>query len=185
MMNEFNPQALSIAFRFYSRALVFPYDELTHEFQHLLRELEKNLETDIDNTIAAKILDILNYYQGEEMQSLQAEFTRMFTPVGDTKPLIPISVSELHPGIQIDSLIDELYESALALDLEEYPDSFVNIMDYQAFLFEEDLQSAMAFFEQYVKSGFTEFCRRLYQGSTLGFYKEAAKGLDEMIRLLE
>lgn len=185
MNNEFNPRAVSIAFRFYSRVMVFPYDELTYEFQNLLRELEKNIETDVDSTVAASILDVLNFYQGEEMQALQAEYTRMFTPIGETLPLIPVSLSKLSPGTNTEALLDKLYDSALILDLEDYPDSFVNIMDYLAYLLEEDMQEANEFFEDYIKPEFPELCRHLHQGSTLGFYKEAAKGLDEMIRLIE
>ncbi|MBN2424611.1 MAG: molecular chaperone TorD family protein [Calditrichaceae bacterium] len=185
MNTEFNPQVLSIAFRFYSRVILFPYDELTHEFQHMLREMEKNIETDIDNTVASNILDIINFYQAEDMSSLQAEYARLFALTEESKPPVPVTLRDLKPSLDIDLLRDLLYDTGMVLDQEDNPDSLVNIMDYQAFLLEENLQEAESFMDQYIKPFLSDWCGRLYRESTLDFYREAAKGLIEMIRLLE
>lgn len=185
MNTDFSPQLVSLAFRFYSRTLMYPYDELTHELQYLFREMEKNIQTDNDNTIASNILDIINFYQGEDMMALQAEFTRMFTPVEGTHAFIPVQISELVPGLDTNDLVDNLYESPLMLSLEDNPDSVPNVLDYFAGIIEAEDEDIETFFATYIQPAIPVFNEQVYRGSTQNFYKEVAKGLNELIILLD
>jgi len=184
MNTDFNPTAISLALRFYSRALKYPFDELAYEFQHLLREIEKNIHTDFDNTVAAKILDIINFYQGEEMKALQAEFTRMFTPVEDQAPFISIQLLDMDPEMDSVELFDRIYESALFPENESQPDGIPFILDYFSVLLNEDLRDAAHFFNKYLKRNLPSFNERVFNGTTLNFYKEVSKGLNELVYLL-
>ncbi len=182
---EFSLLAVSLAFRFYGRALIFPYDELTHEFQYLFREIEKNIRGDIDNTLGAKILDILNFYQGEEMGTLQAEFTRMFTPIGEEPPFISLQLSDIAPEINVSELNDLLLESPFYMQLEDHPDSIPLILDYFSSLIQEEPQEAELFFNTYLKPVLPRLNEQIFRGTTLNFYKEVARGLNELIFLLD
>ena len=120
---EFNRQAISLAFRFYARSLTFPYDELTHELHYLFREIEKNIETDFDNTVASKILDIINSYQGEEMSALHAEYARMFSYVREEEPFISMRLSELDPNMDQAKLMDQIVNSTNLFGVDDAHDA--------------------------------------------------------------
>lgn len=184
MQSDFNPQAISLAFRFYARTLVFPYDELTHELHYLFRELEKSIETTVDNTVAARILDVINFYQGEEMQDLQAEFTRMFTPIGDEAPAISLQLADIAPEIDNTALFDLIMESPLFIQAEEYPDAVPQILDFFSSLLLDDPQEAEIFFETYLQKSLPLLNEQIFRSAGVNFYKEAAKGLNELVFLL-
>ncbi len=186
MMNQdFNSTTISLAFRFYARALVYPYDELTHEFQHLFREMEKHIRTEVDNTVAAKVLDVLNYYQGEEMGALQAEFTRLFTSTFDASPVIPLHIADIAPEIDLVALNDILLESPLYMQLEDHPDSVPQVLDYFSSVLLEEPESAEQFFSEFLKPSLPRLNERIYKGTSLNFYKEVARGLNELVYLLD
>ncbi len=185
MNRDYTPRLVSLAARFYSRALRYPYDELTHEFQHLFREMEKYISTHIDNTITTRVLDVLNFYQGEEMRDLQAEFTRLFTPVENQEPLVSRYLSDFSVSMDSNDLQDRLYESALMLDVEEAPDSVCNVLDYFSALVEEAPEEAEEVYEAFLKKSIPAFNENMFNGTTLNFYKELAKGLNELIILLD
>jgi len=184
MHSDFNPQAISLAFRFYARTLVYPYDELAHELHYLFREMEKTIETSVDNTVAARILDIINFYQGEEMQDLQAEFTRMFTPIGDEAPAISLQLADIAPSIDSTALFDIILESPLFIQAEEYPDAVPQILDFFSSLLLDDLPEAGRFFDTYLKKSLPLLNERIFRSAGINFYKEAAKGLNELVFLL-
>jgi TorA maturation chaperone TorD len=182
---EINYSVLSLAFRFYARSLQFPFDEQTHEYQHLFREMEKQVITDIDEEFAAKILDVLNYYQGEEMSSMQAEYSRLFAYSQSDIPLVPLFSSHYISPEKRDKLVDALIDSAIPIDVTDDVDSIQNILDYFAYLLEEGLEQEMDdFFYDYIDIIVPAFCANLYQGTIINFYKEVAKGLNSMIQEL-
>ena len=185
MNRDYTPHLVSLAARFYARALIYPYDELTHEFQHLFREMEKYIHTDIDNTLAGKVLDVINFYQGEEMSALQAEFTRLFTPVEDQDPMVSQYLSDFSLTMNSGELNDRLYDSALMLDFQEAPDSISNVLDYFSTLLEEAPAEAEEVYESFLKKALPVFNEKVFNGTTLNFYKELAKGLNELIILLD
>ena len=185
MNRDYTPHLVSLAARFYSRALRYPYDELTHELQHLFREMEKNIGTEIDNTVASKVLDVINFYQGEEMSALQAEFTRLFTPVEGQDPLVSQYLSDFSVSMDSGELADRLFESALLLDFDEAPDSVCNVLDYFSALLDEAPGDAEEVYEAFLKKSVPAFNEKVFKGTTLNFYKELAKGLNELIILLD
>ena len=184
MNTDFTDGVVSLALRFYSRALKYPYDELTYEFQNILREAEKKIRTDFDNTVAASILDVINFYQGEEMKDLQAEFTRLFTPMDEEPPLISLQLLDINARLDTVDLFDRIYESSLFIENEDLPDSIPFVLDYFAVLITDDLDEAETFFEKYLRHILPQLNEQIFNASNLNFYKEAAKGLNELVYLL-
>lgn len=185
METDFNREVLSLSFRFYSKALSFPYDELTHEFQYLFREMEKMVESDLDNLIASKVLDVINSYQGEEMSALQTEYSRLFSHNETEKPFISIQLSDYLSASKYDKLMDFLTESVIPIDLDEYPDTVMNVLDYfSSIVGEESDDIPDEFFEQFIVPGIPVFSEQVYKGGNLNFYKEIARGLNELIYLM-
>jgi TorA maturation chaperone TorD len=176
---------LALVFRFYSRALQFPFEEITHEYQHLFREMEKQVQNDLDEEVAAKVLDIINYYQGEEMSSLQGEFSRLFAFNQGEKPIVPVFADSFIKGPRKDALIELLEESGLPMDDDFDPDTIQNVLEYFAILLEEGQEEQMdVFFQDYIDVILPRFCEYLYQGTILNFYKELAKGLNSLVQIL-
>jgi TorA maturation chaperone TorD len=182
---EINFKILSLAFRFYARSLQFPFDELTHEYQHLFREMEKNVASEFDEEIAGSILDIINYYQGEEMSALQAEYSRVFSFTEGEVPMVPMFSKDYLPPAQRDDLIETFHESAIFLDMETDADSIQNILDYFAILLEEEnFDEIDRFLQTVIHPVMRDFCSYLYQSTVLNFYKELAKGLNALVQNL-
>jgi nitrate reductase assembly molybdenum cofactor insertion protein NarJ len=183
---DFNRQTMSMALRFYARALSFPYDELIHELHHLFREIEKTIDTDFDNTVASRILDVINFYQGEEMSALHVEYARLFSYVRDEEPLIQIQLSQLNANIDQGRLMDEIATSTSILGVDEAEDAVPNILDlFSSYIEMEDEQYIESFFDLFIANGIPVFCEQLYQVTNLNFYKEIAKGLNELVFLLK
>ena len=184
MNTDFTPLIVSRALHLYSRALQYPYIELTYEFQNILREIEKNISNDFDNTVAALILDLINSFQGEEMGALQGEFTRLFTPVEDDDPLISLHLSSVNRQAGSDELYELISESPFFLDGDDQYDSLPLVLDYFSVIISEDLDQAEDFFDKYINSNVPRLNEIIYKGSNLSFYKEAARGLNELVYLL-
>ena len=183
---DFNRQTIGLALRFYARSLTFPYDELTHELQHLFREIEKNIETDIDNTAAAHILDVINLYQGEELSALHAEYARLFSYVRDKEPLIPLQLSQLTSKIDQKKLMNEIINSTSMFGVEDAHDAIPNVLDlFSSYIEMEDEQYIESFFDSFIIKGIPVFCEQVYRASNLNFYNEIAKGLNELVYLLK
>ena len=137
---DFNRHTIGMALRFYARGLSFPYDELIHELHHLFREIEKTIDTDIDNTVASRILDVINFYQGEEQADLHAEYARLFSFVRDEEPLVSIQLSQINANIDQGRLMDEIAHSTSMLGVDEAEDAVPNILDlFSSYIEMEDL----------------------------------------------
>ncbi len=183
---DFNRQTIGMALRFYARGLSFPYDELIHELHHLFREIEKSIDTDIDNTVALRILDVINFYQGEEMSALHVEYARLFSYVREEEPLIPIQLSQLTTNIDQARLMNEIVNSTSMFGVEEAHDAIPNVLDlFSSYIEMEDEQYVESFFDSFLSNGIPVFCEQLYQATNLNFYKEVAKGLNELVFLLK
>jgi len=185
MNDDFNPTAIALACNFYSRAFTFPFDELVHQFHYLFREIEKQIDTYIDNTAAAKVLDVINFYQGEEMSALQAEFARMFTPVEDEPPFISLQLEEYLSPEKYENMLDDLREQEFGMEHETETDSISNVLDYFSYLLTDDISRAKEFWEEYLATSLPLINKAVYDGTTLNFYKEASKGLNELVFLLQ
>jgi TorA maturation chaperone TorD len=183
---DFNRQTIGLAFRFYARSLAFPYDELTHELQHLFREIEKNIDSDIENTVAAQILDVINLYQGEELVALHAEYAHLFSYVRDEEPLISLQLSQLTSNIDQQKLMDEIVNSTSMFGVEDAHDAIPNVLDlFSSYIEMEDEQTIESFFNAFIITGIPIFCEQFYRAANLSFYKEMAKGLNELVFLLK
>ncbi len=186
MIFEYNRELLALAFRFYGRAIHFPFDEQTHELQHMFREIEKSMSDDLDATIGNTILSVINFYQGEEMKALQTEYARLFAPIDEKEPLIPLRVSEAFSGIDYYELYDMLEEWSLIDSSELAPDLLPHVLDLFSSIIEyEDPVIAENFFGKFLKNALPEICRKLYKAANINFYAEYARGLNELVVLLD
>ncbi len=164
-------------FRFYSKALAFPYNEMGFEFQHLFRQMEVACRSDEDEQLAARVLQVINNFQGEEISALQAEYTRMFTHEPASRPDVSIYMADYSNSETADALIARMYESDLGDMYDETPETITHLLNYAAQISDEnDPESQLSELPQIINP----FSQHLYKGTTLGFYKEVAKGLSEI-----
>lgn len=183
--SKFNRIALSEAFSFYARALTYPFDEQRHELQNLFRQIEKNIENEYDNTVAVRILDVVNYYQGEEMKELQTEYTRLFTPRGESEPMISLRLGNWIEANRSDELEERLYETGFLTYSSEYPDFISHVLEYFASILpDEDEAWIEEFYVKFLEEAIPALCQTIYKESNLSFYKEYAKGLHDLIQLM-
>jgi len=183
IINEQNRGLLGLAFQFYGRALSFPYDELTHELQHLFRDMEKDVDDDAGNTIAARVLEAINHYQGEDIQTLQAEYARLFS-AGDLDAPVSLQLIDYLPEKAISRLQDMVWDEDSLIIPDEFQESVLFLLDFFASLLQnEEYGRIEEFFEHYIRTAVPALSERIYQSATLGFYREAARGLSELIFL--
>jgi len=183
--SQFNRNVLANAFNFYARALTYPYDELTHELQYLFRGMEKNIENAFDNTVASRILEIINHYQGEEMKALQAEYTRLFTPRKNIPPLISLQLADWTDEHDLSELEDRLFDVGVSQYSGEHPDFMTHVLEYFASILDyEDENWILDFYQKFLKQPIPKLCTIIYKTTTLNFYKEIAKGLHDLIQLM-
>lgn len=164
-------------FRYYSKCLTFPYDELRLELQHLFRQLEIHNRNTLDEQLAAHALDVLNFLQGEEISALQAEYTRIFTHEEGSDPLVSILFTDYATPEITEPVLDAMYDNLVDVSFDESPDSITNFLEYYSLLAEtEDVLESLKTFVQVIGP----FSKALYGNTTLNFYKELAKGLNEV-----
>lgn len=164
-------------FRFYSKCIAAPYSELGLELLHIFRQLEVTCLDELNEQLAAHCLEILNYFQGEELSALQAEFTRIFSHVEGEKPLLSIRFTDYGDDKEVHEIMNKMYDSMLEVSYDESPDSIINFLDYYSYLSETgEISEALPAFTRII----TPFSRRFYSVSNINFYKEVAKGLNEL-----
>ncbi len=178
-------QLLSKVIQFYARALMYPYDEQTHEFQHLFRQAEKMIASDADNTLAAKLLDIINFYQGEDMITLQSEYVRMFVSRDNEPSLVSLHLLELDPEIEMTDLLDELEQGLLFAEIDEEPELLPNVLEHFSSMLEfEEYERIETFYKTYLEKPLQRMAEKVYAGAGINFYKELSKGVMEMVQLI-
>ena len=164
-------------FRFYSKCVAVPYSELGLELQHIFRQMEIASQNELDEQLAAHCLDILNYFQGEELSVLQAEFSRMFSHIEGEKPLVSIHFTEYGNFEEVQKIMDDIYDTMLEVSYDESPDSVINFLDYFSYLSETgEVIDALPIFSMVINP----FSEQFYKVSNINFYKEVAKGLNEL-----
>ena len=186
MLQDFSKSVLSKAFHFYAKTLTFPYDEMTHEFHYLFREMEKECETEYDQAIATKVLDVINFYQGEEQLDLHGEYSRLFSYIEHEEPRVATNILSYDDDIDINELYTLFEESGILFDLSEDIDNFQNLLDYFSFLLgvaEDDEISE--FYFRYLKDHMQRFCQELNRATTINFYKECSSSLSELLKLID
>jgi TorA maturation chaperone TorD len=184
MIDDQSRELLSLAFQFYGRAFSFPYDELTHELQRLFRDMEKAVQDDAGNTLAARALEIINHYQGEELSALQAEYARLFSGAAPDEATVSQQMSDYFSEQRIAELQNQLWDEDSMFTQEEFQESVLFLLDYFCSVLQnEEPEGIERFFENYLRPAIPALCDRVYQAATLGFYREAARGLGELIFL--
>lgn len=169
-------------FRFYSKSLSFPFTELGLELQHIFRQMEINFQNELEEQLAAHALDIVNYFQGEDMSNLQGEFSRLFSYIEGNDPLVSILFTDYGDANRAQLLADKLYESTFDVSFDETPDSMINLLDYYSYLSETgEVATHLTIFREIV----LPFSKQLASHGNVSFYKEVAKGLAELCDLFE
>ena len=164
-------------FRFYSKCIAAPYGELGFELQHIFRQMEITSQNELDEQMAAHCLDILNYFQGEELSALQAEFSRMFSHIEGETPLVSIRFTDYGNFEDVQKIMDDIYDSMLEVSYDESPDSLINFLDYFSYLSEAgEVVNVLNVFTMVI----FPFSEQFYNASNINFYKEVAKGLNEL-----
>lgn len=164
-------------FRFYSKCLAPPYSELGWELQHIFRQMEVACTNELDEQLASHCLDILNYFQGEDISTLQAEFTRMFSHAEDEEPLVSILFTSYGAADYTDSIMDDMYDSLVEISFDESPNSVINFLDYFSYLSESgEVAENLEKFTNII----LPFSQQFYTVANINFYKEVAKGLSEL-----
>ncbi len=168
-------------FRFYARCLMFPYDEMGQELQHIFREMEKHGGDDIEVQLAGRTLEVINFYQGEDMSALQAEYGRLFSIRETTPPMLDINFTAYADTCRAEAFLDRIYESDLQVSFDEAPESILNFIGYFAY-------DADSLVEEEPRKLFVEvlagFSRELSDKTMLNYYKEVSRGLNELTIVL-
>jgi TorA maturation chaperone TorD len=133
------------------------------------------------------VLDIINFYQGEEQLDLHGEYSRLFSYIESEEPRVPTNLISYDNTIDTDELFELFEESGILFDLTEDIDNFQNLMDYFSFLLTnaENEDEIIQFYLRYMKFNIPKFCQILSQSTTLNFYKEYSTALSELLRLIE
>lgn len=170
-----------LLFRFYSHSLVFPYEELRMELEHLFRRLELQCENPMHEHFANRALALLNSLLEADMGDLQGDFGRMFGLRENGDPPVTINFTEYSNAPEVDDLLDKMYESDLALNFDEAPESITNLLDYFSLIVEsEDGIKYMPLFTS-VMSG---FAKKLIAETSQPFYESVGKALLELNQII-
>jgi nitrate reductase assembly molybdenum cofactor insertion protein NarJ len=164
-------------FRFYSKSLAPPYNELGLELLHIFRQMEIACQDELHEQLAAHCLDILNFFQGEDMSTLQGEYTRMFSYTEGEEPAVSIrftSYGDPQAGFE---LMEKMYDSLLEISYDESPDSIINFLDFYSYLSENE--NVADYMEKFIGVA-AAFSRHLNQAANINFYREVATGLNEL-----
>lgn len=180
--------------RFYARCLLFPYEEMNYELHHLFRTLESSANEEDEYDYVEQILNVINQYQGEEINSLRSDYAMLFSYRQDSKPLCPMVAGDFLAGFakhyDSDELIERLLNSELMLDHEEPLDSVINYLEYfslicdNLLLGEENSIEIENFYEEHILNWIPNFCDVLYKACNVSFYRELAVGLKEYLFFL-
>ena len=168
-------------FRFYARCLTFPYDEMGQELQYIFREMEKQSMEDIELGLAGRALEVINFYQGEDMSALQAEYGRLFSIRETTPPMLDINFTAYTDGTRGEAFLDRIYESDLQVSFDEAPESILNFIGFFAFDADSLVNEEHRKLFVEVLAGFS---RELSDKTMLNFYKEVSRGLNELTIVL-
>jgi len=181
----------ALMLRFYARCLNFPYEEMNYELLYIYRTLEKS-DIEPDEVIQLdQILNILNSYQGEDIQDIRHNYVILFSNANDPKPLCPLIATNFLANFAIhyspDSFIDILYESDVPFNPDEPPDSIFNYLELFSVLCEQyyydeiEESQISSFIKNHIQNWIPHFCDVLYKATNITFYREVANGLKEYI----
>lgn len=176
-----NTSFFPLLFRFYSHALVFPYDELRLELEHIFRELELQCENNMHEHFANRALDVLNNFVETDINGLQGEFGRMFGLHDNIAPPVGINFTDYSASPEVDDLLDKMYESELALNFDEAPESITNLLDYFSLIVDSgEALSLMPLFTSILQG----FGKRLIDKTSLQYYDSIGKALLELNQII-
>jgi len=181
--NKFAPLVL----RFYARCLLFPYEEMTYELQHIFRQIEFHTDNVDDLVTGHEILAVVNTFQGEDIQVMRADYVFLFSNRDQSDPVCPMLASEFASRFNLayDSgvFVDLLYEREYLPGDEDSIDSVVNYLEYFASLYESvEIESISDserenFYRIHILPWIPKFCDILHKSANISFYRELAGSL--------
>lgn len=175
------PTFFPLLFRFYSHCLVFPFNELGLEMENLFRQIELQCENTMQEHLANRALDVLNSFLAAETGNLQGEYSRMFAVIENNDPLVAINFTEYSDSPSLDKLLDNMYDSDLALSYDEAPESITNLLDYFSLIVESELAvELMPVFIGILDA----FGKQLLKQTTLQYYASLGNALLELNQLI-
>ncbi len=176
------PNVLELVFRFYSRALSFPYDQMGFEMQHLFREIEIKCQDEWDESLANKILDVINFFQGEEINELQGEYTHLFVHSKTENSKVGFTISDYCTDSTYNQLLDEIYDSGLGQTFDDVPDDISTLFDYGSLLLnDQNFDEKAGLFYIVLLS----FSQQLHKQAAKNFYREIARGINDICFFLK
>ncbi len=170
-----------LLFRFYARCLMFPYDEMGQELHYLFRQLEKQAAEPIEMQLAGRALEVINFYQGEEMSALQAEYGRLFSIKENENPMVELNFSPYTAPMKGEDFLDRIYASDMQVSFDEAPESMLNFIGF--FAYDADTLTDPEYRKLFVEI-VNGFSRELSDKTILNFYKEISRGLNELTVIL-
>ncbi len=190
-MQLFNVYPLTPLFlRFYARCLIFPYEEMGYELQHLFREIERGEINADEYPYLEQVLNVINHYQGEDLKELRDNYVTLFSQwENGQSPCSPLAGYFTQSfGIDYDpeTFIDLLIDSDIPTDPEDSMDSIVNYLEYFSILCDNQIENPAEdiltdFYNKHILVWIPHFCDRLLRASNVSFFKEVAIGLNEFL----
>jgi TorA maturation chaperone TorD len=186
---KINP-ATALFLRFYARCFTFPYEEMGYELQYLFRQIELLEIEEDDQAYLEQILNVINHYQGEDLNDLRASFVSLFTQWENGNITCPILASQFtkshHIKYNSDVFVDLLIDSDIPADTEDSMDSIVNYLEYFSVICDPQIKApaekkVLHFYKNHILTWIPQFCDLLFRYSNISFYKEVAIGLSEYL----
>jgi TorA maturation chaperone TorD len=191
MLNVYAPDFTSHVLRFFARCLLFPYEEMIYELQHMFRQIEFLAETDDELITGHEILAVLNTIQGEDIEILRADYVFLFSSRDRSAPACPMLAGDFSArfGIpyQPDDFVDLMYDNDFMPGEDESIDSVVNYLEYFAALLETGAYGSgspamvQEFFSGHIATWIPAFCDALYKSANASFYRELAAALKRFL----
>ena len=185
--SDFTPHVL----RFFARCLLFPYEEMVYELQHMFRKIESIAGNEDELLTGHEILAVLNTFQGEDIDILRADYVFLFSNRDHSEPACPMLAGDFCARFAIsyqpDDFVDLLYQNDFLPGDDESIDSVVNYLEYFAALFETGAYGSdspamvQEFFTGHIITWIPAFCNALYKSANTSFYRELAGALKRFL----
>ena len=179
--------------RFFARCFLFPYEEMGYELQHMFRQIERGALSEDEYDHLDQVLNIINHYQGEDIQNLRQDYVVLFSLFEGKKPLCPLIASDFMQSFgqryEPAPFLDELLDSGIPVNPDEPMDSIVNYLEFFSLLCEYPdqpvgIMELNELVEKHIIAWIPSFTDILYKSSNAAFYKELATGLKNYLLLV-
>jgi TorA maturation chaperone TorD len=161
-----------------------------YELQYLFRQIERGEIREEDHPYLEQVLNVINHYQGEELQELRDNFVALFSQWESGQTVCPLLASSFTNNFNIqynaENFIDLLFDSDIPTDPADSMDSIVYYLEYFSVLCDEYYEGSKDdrvtdFYNHHLIIWIPQFCDLLFRTSNISFYKEIAIGLNEYL----